>query len=237
MRLDSSHWLLNKPIAHRGLWNEEIPENSLLAYENAIRHGFPIEIDVHKSKDGVLFVFHDDNLKRMTGDDALLHQRTSAEIKSLFLLGTEQKIPTLKEVLECVDGKVPLLIEIKNQPDASVVDDTIAMLKEYNGEFAIQSFNPTYIIKCKRLAPHFIRGVLGTGSEGNLSAFKRFIVKNLSLNFIAKPDFISYDYRNLPLKKKTRLPIICWTITSSEDEKWARKYALNVIFEKFIPQK
>ena len=71
MRLNSSSWLLTRPIAHRGLWNDEIPENSLLAYENAIKHGYPIEIDVHKSKDGVLFVFHDDNLKRLTGDDAL----------------------------------------------------------------------------------------------------------------------------------------------------------------------
>ena len=149
MRLNSSHWLLSTPIAHRGLWNEEIPENSLLAYKNAIEKGYPIEIDVHKSKDGVLFVFHDDNLSRMTGVDALLHEKTSTELKSLTLNGTEEKIPTLKEVLEVVDGKVPLLIEIKNQPDNSVVDDTVKILKEYKGEFAVQSFNPTYIIKIK----------------------------------------------------------------------------------------
>ncbi len=237
MRLNSSHWLLTRPIAHRGLWNEEIPENSLCAYGNAIEHNYPIEIDVHKSLDGVLFVFHDDNLKRLTGVDALLHQKTSTEIKSLYLNGTKEKIPTLNEVLDLVDGKVPLLIEIKNQPDKTVVDDTVALLKNYKGDFAIQSFNPIYIIRVKKLAPRFIRGVLGTATVKNVSAFSRYVIKNLSLNFLAKPDFISYNFKNLPLRKKIKLPLICWTVTNQEQEEKAREHALNVIFENFIPKK
>lgn len=235
MRINSSHWLLARPIAHRGLWNEQIPENSILAYENAIKNGYPIEIDVHKSKDGVLFVFHDDNLKRMTGMDALLHEKTSKEIKVLTLNGTDQKIPTLQEVLETVNGKVPLLIEIKNQPDASVVDDTVALLKAYKGEFAIQSFNPVYIIKTKKLAPEFLRGILGGKVSG--SKFNKFIVKNMPLNFLAEPDFISYKHSNLPLRKKVKAPIICWTVTSEEAEARAKLYAKNIIFENFIPKK
>lgn len=235
MRLNSSHWLLTKPIAHRGLWNNEIPENSLLSYENAIKHGFPIEIDVHKSKDGVLFVFHDDNLKRMTGTDSLLHEKTSKEIKELFLNGTEEKIPTLKEVLETVDGKVPLLIEIKNQPDDSVVEDTVNMLKSYKGEFALQSFNPLYIIKIKKLAPEFIRGVLGT-AKGKSGLITRLVIKNLSLNFLAKPDFISYNIENLPLKRKRKLPLLAWTITDQDTAKKAKTFANNIIFEKFMPE-
>ena len=236
MRLNSSHWLLATPIAHRGLWNEEIPENSLLAYKNAIESGYPIEIDVHKSKDGVLFVFHDDNLLRMTGVDALLHEKTSTEIKALNLLSTEEKIPTLSEVLETVSGKVPLLIEIKNQPDSTVVDDTIALLREYKGEFAIQSFNPTYIIKTKKLAPEFIRGILG-GGKADGSKFKTFIIKKMPLNFLAKPDFISFNHTDLPLKKKVKVPTICWTITSAEQQERAKLYAKNIIFENFIPKK
>ena len=136
----------------------------------------------------------------------------------------------------CVDGKVPLLIEIKNQPDSTVVDDTVNLLKEYKGEFALQSFNPTYIIKVKKLAPQFLRGVLGCSSEGaNLSKFKRFIVKNMPLNFIAKPDFISYKHTDV--KKKFNRPLICWTIVSSEEMERALKIAKNVIFENFIPKK
>lgn len=235
MRLNSSHWLLTKPIAHRGLWNNEIPENSLSAYKNAIKHGFPIEIDVHKSKDGVLFVFHDDNLKRMTGTDSLLHEKTSTEIKELFLNGTDEKIPTLKETLETVDGKVPLLIEIKNQPDDSVVADTVNMLKSYKGEFALQSFNPLYIIKIKKLAPEFIRGVLGT-AKGKSGLITRLVIKNLSLNFLAKPDFISYNIENLPLKRKRKLPLLAWTITDQDTAKKAKTFANNIIFEKFMPE-
>ncbi len=234
MRLNSSHWLLTKPIAHRGLWNNEVPENSLLAYENAINHGFPIEIDVHKSKDGVLFVFHDDNLKRMTGVDSLLHEKTSKEIKELFLNATKEKIPTLKETLEKINGKVPLLIEIKNQPDDSVVEDTVNMLKSYKGEFALQSFNPLYIIKIKKLAPEFIRGVLGSAYKGKSGLITRFVIKNLSLNFLAKPDFISYNIENLPLKRK--LPLLAWTITDQEMAKKAKTLANNIIFEKFMPE-
>ena len=236
MRLNSSHWLLTKPIAHRGLWNNEIPENSLLAYDNAIKHGFPIEIDVHKSKDGVLFVFHDDNLKRLTGVDALLHEKTSIEIKELFINGTENKIPTLKETLEKVNGRVPLLIEIKNQPNDSIVEDTINMLKSYKGEFALQSFNHLYIIKIKKLAPEFIRGVLGTANTEKCGWLARLIIKNLSLNFLAKPDFISYNIKNLPLKRKRRPPLLAWTITDQDMAKKAKALANNIIFEKFIPK-
>ncbi len=237
MRINSSHWLLTRPIAHRGLWNDEVPENSLKAYKNAIEHGYPIEIDVHKSSDGVLFVFHDDNLERMTGVQAPIHEKTSSEIKALNLGGTEEKIPTLREVLDTIDGNVPILIEIKNQPDKSVVDDTVNLLKEYKGEFAIQSFNHLYIIRIKKLAPQFIRGVLGTKYKGKVSALTRFVLRRMPLNFIAKPDFISYNLKNLPIKNKKKLPLLCWTVTDSEQQTIAEKLADNIIFEKFIPRK
>ena len=236
MRINSSHWLVNRPIAHRGLWTEEIPENSLWAYRNAIEHGYPIEIDVQRSRDGVLFVFHDDNLKRMTEKDALLHEVSSEEIKALTLNGTEQKIPTLQEVLECVKGKVPLLIEIKNQPNNKIVDDTINLLREYKGDFAIQSFNPSYIIKTKKLAPEIIRGVLG-GERVKGSKIKTFVINKMPLNILAKPDFISYNLKMLPIKNKKKLPLLCWTVRNNEQQARAEEVANNIIFEKFIPKK
>ncbi len=236
MRINSSHWLTTRPIAHRGLWNENFPENSLSAYKNAIEKGYPIEIDVHKSLDGVLFVFHDDNLKRLTGEDALLHQKTFQQLKTLRLNNTSEEIPTLKEVLEFVNGRVPLLIEIKNQPDSSVVDDTVQLLKNYNGQFAVQSFNPFYILKIKKLAPQFIRGILGCIYKEKMGLIKKHVVKNLSLNFIIKPDFISYRLTDLPLRKKTKLPLLCWTITDKNQEALAKSKANNIIFENFIPK-
>lgn len=238
MRINNDCWLLNRPIAHRGLWGNGIIENSLPAYENAIKHGYPIEIDVYQSKDGVLLSFHDQTLKRMTGADGYIFEKTYEEIKKLNLNGSEHKIPTLKEVLDLVDGKVPLLIEFKDMPDKSYVNSAVKMLKEYKGEFAVQSFNPLILKKIKKLAPEFLRGILATSSHGkNLPFFKRQIIKNMSLNFLIKPDFISYSFQDLPLKKsKTKnLPVITWTVTDQQTADKIKPFAKNIIFENFIP--
>ena len=80
MRLKSDSWLLTKPIAHRGLWGEDIIENSLSAYKNAVDNGYPIEIDLYSSSDGVLFSFHDQNLERMTGEKGNIYDKTSSEL-------------------------------------------------------------------------------------------------------------------------------------------------------------
>ena len=94
MRIDKDFWLFNKPIAHRGLWGGDILENSLPAYQNAVDKGYPIEIDLYSSKDGVLFSFHDDTLVRMTGTDGKIFDKTASELKELLLLSSDCEIPT-----------------------------------------------------------------------------------------------------------------------------------------------
>ena len=106
-------FILKTPIAHRGLHNVKAPENSLAAFRLAIEHGNVIELDVHMLADGKIVVFHDDNLKRMTGVDAVIKDKTFAELSKLWLKKSSQKIPLLTEVLDLVDGKVPIIIEIK----------------------------------------------------------------------------------------------------------------------------
>lgn len=240
MRLGNDSWLLNKPIAHRGLWGNGLIENSLSAYQNAIDNGYPIEIDLYSSSDGVLFSFHDYNLLRMTGKDELIYDKTAKELKELRLLNSDEKIPTFDEILSLVNGKVPLLIELKDQPDKKYIDKVIERLKSYKGEFAIQSFDPLYIKRVKKLAPEFIRGILATKTYGkSLSFIKRKVVKNMSLNFLIKPDFISYSFEDLPLKKRKskKIPIISWTLTSQEDYDKIKPLVKNIIFENFIPKK
>lgn len=242
MRIKSDYFLFNKPIAHRGLWGNGVIENSTAAYKKAAEYGYPIEIDLYLSKDGVLFSFHDKTLKRMTGEDGYIYDKTAEQLKSLRLQNTNERIPTFNEVLEIAENKVPLLIEIKNQPDKTVVDKIVKRLKNYGGEFAIQSFNPLYINRVKKLAPEFIRGILSTADEEELKSEKpitRLIVKKMLLNFLIKPDFISYDYKGLPLKKsKTKnKAVLCWTVTSQEIYDKIKKYADNIIFENFIPEK
>ena len=161
MRLSKDSWLLNMPIAHRGLWGKDIIENSLPAYENAIKNNFAIEIDLYSSTDGEIYVFHDDSLTRMTGTNGFIYEKTSKELSKLKLANSEHTIPTFEQVLKLVNGRVPLLIELKNQPDKSYIDKVINRLKFYKGEFAIQSFDPFYINRVKKLAPDFIRGILG----------------------------------------------------------------------------
>ena len=240
MRLKSDSWLLTKPIAHRGLWGDKIVENSLSAYKNAVDNGYPIEIDLYSSSDGVLFSFHDQDLMRMTGENGFIYEKTAKELSNIKLIGCDESIPTFDEVLSVVDGKVPLLIELKDQPNKSYVDKVINRLKSYKGEFAIQSFNPLYIKRVKKLAPRFIRGILGTKTHSkHLPFIKRKIVKNMLLNFLIKPDFISYSFEDLPLKKckVKKLPVITWTITSEKDYQQIKPYAKNIIFEHFIPNK
>ncbi len=237
----SSSILFSKPIAHRGLWNNQITENSLKAYQNAVDNGYPIETDLYSSTDGVIFCFHDKTLCRMTGADGNIFDKTSNELKSFKLNNTDQTIPTLKELLEVVDGKVPLLIEIKNQPDKTIVEKVLDLLKTYKGEFAIQSFNPLYINKVKKLAPFVTRGILATNDKNDLKKEKplvRFIIKRMALNFLIKPHFISYYQGGLPLKKRKikNKKVLCWTVTDKDTYNRVKPYVNNIIFENFIPE-
>lgn len=240
MRISLSHWIFNKPIAHRGLWKEKIIENSIPAYQNAVDNGYAIEVDLYSSTDGELFCFHDQTLDRMTGQSGNIFDKTAEQIKSLSLLGSQERIPTFDELLKTVDGKVPLLIELKNQPNKDYIDKVIEKLLDYKGEFAIQSFDPTYIKRVKSLAPQFIRGILGTKTYSKALPFiKRLVVKNMLLNFLIKPDFISYSFEDLPLKKNKikNKCLLTWTITNENDYLKVKDKVDNVIFEKFIPEK
>lgn len=238
MRIDKNNWLITKPIAHRGLWGEEIIENSIPAYKNAVENGYPIEIDVYITKDNHLVSFHDSSLKRMTGCDGFVYEKTLEELKSLSLLDSNETIPTFDEVLNIAENKVPLLIEIKNQPNKKVVNAVVARLKDYKGEFAVQSFNPLYMLRVKKLAPEFIRGVLTTANKNHVEdKFRRWIIKTMPFNFLIKPDFLSVYYGSLPIKKRKskNKVILAWTITDKQTEEKVKKHANNIIFENYIP--
>ena len=240
MRISSDSWLINRPIAHRGLWGEHINviENTLTAYKNAVDNGYPIEIDLYLSTDGVLFSFHDTKLKRMTGKDGLIYEKSSQEIKALRLQNTDEQIPTFDEVLAVCEGKTPILIEIKDQPNKMVVDKVIERLKTYKGEFAIQSFNPLYMKRVKKLAPNFIRGILSHQHETGHTAFTRFVIKRMPFNFLVKPDFIAVDYKGVNMiKRKTKnKAVLVWTVTSNDIANKVKNDCDNIIFEHFIPQ-
>ena len=235
-------WITTKPIAHRGLHNNKIPENSLGAFKNAIEKGYATELDVHLSIDGEIIVFHDDNFLRMTGFDGLVEATSSSKIDNLVLNGTKEKVPRFSEVLELVDAKVPILIEIKNKYQVGPLEKSLAaLLKNYEGEYAIQSFNPYSLKWFRHNFPIAPRGQLSCDFKNEtIDWYEKFILRNLLMNWISRPDFIAYDINLLPhwavtrLKNK-RMPILAWTIDSIDKQYKAKQYADNIIFEGILP--
>ena len=235
-------WLVKDYIAHRGLHTKELPENSLGAFANAIEYGYPIELDVQIIADGNIIVFHDYSLSRMTGRDGYTRNLITSELSEYKLSKTEYSIPTLTQVLELVDGQVPLLIEIKNENKVGELESKLyEILKNYNGEFAVQSFNPYSLEWFKNNAPEIWRGQLSSFfKKSNLSFFKKFALKRMLLNKkVSCPHFISYDAKFLPnlyVKKYKKLPLLAWCITRQSDYMKVVKYCDNIIFEGFEPK-
>ena len=237
-------WIIETPIAHRGLDNGSIPENSMAAFRNAIEKGYTIELDVQFTKDKELIVFHDDDLSRLTNDNRKVKDVNYQELKNLKLENTDEKIPTLKEVVEMVDNQVPLIIEIKDGEDIiGLSEKTYNIMKNYKGRYAIQSFNPFILEWFKNNASEVIRGQLsGTFREDaeSLKFYEKFVLKNLLLNFKSKPNFIAYELdgvNNLSVKllKGRNYPIISWTIENEEDMKKAYESTDNIIFDNILP--
>ena len=224
-------FLLSAPIAHRGLHGGSTPENSLKAFKLARDKGFLIELDVHLLSDGELVVFHDDNTKRMTGVDVQTKDLTVDELKRLRLKNTRQHIPLLREVLDLIDGAVPIIIEVKNDcPAKEICPVLIKIMSDYRGQFAVKSFDPRIVQYFKKHAPYIGRGQLATNNN--------YCLKNLWLNFWTKPDFISYDIRSLPNKRiekiRHKMPILGWTVRSRQDLAIAKKYCDNYICENIL---
>ncbi|MEG1710807.1 MAG: glycerophosphodiester phosphodiesterase family protein [Clostridia bacterium] len=239
-------WLVKTPIAHRGLHDEHFPENSVGAFKKAIDAGYAIETDLHITTDNVIVVFHDNNLKRITGIDKDIDECSYDELKEIALLGGEnEKIPTLEGLLKLVDGKVPLLIEIKDHKDVGKLELPLRnRLREYNGEFAIQSFNPFIVRWFKHNAPDFIRGQLASYftsefGKGLRAWSKRVILRNCMLNGICGAQFTSYDTSYISRRRvriiRRKMPLLMWTVRSQKHlDKCGGMYD-NIIFEDFIP--
>ncbi|MBR4800668.1 MAG: hypothetical protein IK048_03250 [Clostridia bacterium] len=253
-------WLFDRPIAHRGLHNEELPENSIPAFQNAIDHDFNIEIDVHLTKDGRLVVFHDDNLKRICGVDKLVKNCTLEELKTYRLKDTENQIPTFDEFLDLVNDQVGILCEIKgiNPFKHDIARATIERLKTYDGRIALQAFNFGDVAYARKRTELPV-GELCTWVALDLHTYRwlpcNFMGK-LWVNKYTKPDFISYDVRgtltdyttskgkhrthranDYIVKWSKRLPVIFWTVDSDENVEQAKRYASNIIFEKIGAEK
>ena len=230
--------LLRKPFAHRGVhMTEDCPENSMPAFEKAVEMGLGIELDIHLSRDEQLVVFHDDNLRRMTGANEYIKYLTYEQIQAYSLANTDCKIPLLSQVLDMVKGRVPVLIEIKsNNNMKKLVPKLKQLLDTYKGVVFIQSFDPFALRKCYKQIPNIIRGQLAsffTNKEFKLSWYKKAIIKRLILKSFSHIDFVSYDVRHLPNRyvSKFNVPVLAWTIRTEDEYKIGKQNANNLIVD------
>lgn len=206
----------NLLFAHRGVHNNlDVPENSIKAFKLALKNNLNIELDIQLSKDNILVVFHDENLKRMTNVDKKLNELTYSEIKKLRLLETNQTIPTLKEVLNIINGKVILDIEIKNTNKIDLLcKKLVTELENYNHTFFIKSFNPKIVRWFRKNKPDYIRGLLIKDNLYN-KFIGKVIIKYCKPNFLAvSKKFINNNGIKSNWKKYN---ILIWTISNKKE--------------------
>lgn len=249
---------LTRPIAHRALHDLAAgrPENSLAAVRAAVNAGYGIEIDLQGSADGVAMVFHDDTLERLTDAEGPVRARSAAELSALALKGGGGAgIPTLAEVLEAVGGRVPLLIEVKDQSgsmgpvDGVLERATAAALQGYEGPVALMSFNPHSVAALAEAAPDVARGLttyafpasdFPQAAENPALEARRAELAAIADYGRVGACFVSHRWRDLDSPRLAELKasgaaILCWTLRSPEEDAIARQRADNVTFEGYLP--
>lgn len=246
-RITPNHWTYHVPIAHRGLHNQQYPENSLSAFTAAVEKGFAIELDLHLLPDGNFAVFHDDDLKRMTGNEGKIQALTTSQLIEYHLKETADVIPEFNQVLDCVAGRVPILIEMKLTQDnvkaAVVLRDTMKHYQQkYAGEFVVESFDPRFLLTLKEVAPEFLRGQLAAQNSGYPNPEENHRLAQCAYNVMTEPDFIAYHILDLPLLwlevlRKEGMPVLGWTARTVQQWKAAKPHCDNLIFESLRLEK
>ena len=241
------------PIAHRALHDvaDGRPENSRAAIRAALAAGYGIEIDLQLSRDGQAMVFHDYDLTRLTGVSGPIQQRDAAELRAIGLIGGDEGIPTLAEVLALVDGRVPMLIELKDQHGQMGVTDgrleqAVAQeLQGYAGPAALMSFNPNSVVELAARIPQVPRGLV---TEHYPEADWPLLKPEVRAHLRRIPDydragasFVSHSIKDLTNPRIAELKaqgadIYCWTVRSRAEEQEARKVADNITFEKYLAE-
>lgn len=242
------------PLAHRGLHDRHAhrPENSRAALAAAVAAGYGAEIDVQLSADGSAMVFHDDDLDRLTPDTGPLRARNRTELRHIPLLGGAERIPALEDVLDLVAGRIPLLIEIKDQSgalgphDIGPLEEAVAAaLSRYDGPAAVMSFNPHSISTIAQLAPDRPRGLVTAGFDADhwpkLPKAARARLRDIADYDGCEACFISHEAGDLHNPRVRALKahgarVLCWTIRSPEAERAARRIADNITFEDYLPE-
>lgn len=239
--------LMGYYYAHRGLHDNDsdTPENSIPAFQKAINAGYGIELDVQLTKDRVPVVFHDDTLKRVCGVNGSAKDYTYQELQQFHLFNTKETIPKLEDVLNLVNGQVPLIIELKfPENPLAICKFTDRVISKYKGTYCIESFHPLILRWYKVNHPKVIRGQLSSNfntKKKNESA-PETLVHHLLINFLSRPDFIAYNHEfkynasRVLCRYLYRSLSVSWTIRSQKELIASKKDFDLFIFEGFVPE-
>lgn len=233
--------------AHRGLHDNltNAPENSMNAFRKAVESGYGIELDVQLTKDGIPVIFHDFTLERICGVQGKISELTYEQLQKLHLLKSREKIPTLEEFLKMVDGRVPLIVELKVEwTDLSLCPAVHKLLSVYKGVYCIESFNPLVLLWYRRYHKKVMRGQLSTNFryDGNYKSFVHFLLTHLLTNWATKPDFIAYNckFKEEPgrriCRKLYKSLAVAWTVRDQEQLESLKNDFDLFIFDSFIPE-
>ena len=240
-------WLVARPIAHRGLHDAEhgIVENTAGAFVAAMARDYAIECDLQLSADGEAMVFHDAHLDRLTTATGPVIARPAAELQAVTLRGSGDRIQTLRELLDQVNARVPLVIELKSHWNGSLalVRRTAEVIADYDGPLALMSFDPDLVTGVAEGAPRVPRGIVAEREsvmEVRLGLARRLELRHLGHVARSRPHFLSYHADGLPYGpprafRQAGLPVICWTVRDAATAARARRYADQITFEGYLP--
>lgn len=233
-------------FAHRGLHDNEgdAPENSMAAFRKAVEAGLGMELDVQVTKDGVPVIFHDFTLERICGVEGKVIDHTYEELQAYTLCQSKERIPKFSDLLQTVDGRVPLIVEIKAETaDVSGCADIDKLLRAYQGAYCIESFNPMVLWWFRRHHGEVVRGQLSSNfrKEGEYWNVLYFAMTHLLFNFLTKPDFIAYNHKfseepgRRICRHLYRHPAAAWTVRSEKDLQALKGKYDVFIFDSFFP--
>lgn len=231
-------FLTRRPIAHRGLHDDNVLqfENSLSAFGAAADRDFAIELDVQLSADGTAVVFHDRNLERLTTWAGPVVEWTANELRHIRLGSTKDHIPELAETLECIDGRVPVVIEMKGYgANPGALARAVAVeLESYCGQAAVMSFDHSLLSAFADTGNDIPLGLTAEGiGRHSLAEHNKALAIGIS--------FVSYHVKALPnpfvdhVRKELGLPVITWTVRNPEDAEATLLHADQMTFEGFDP--
>ncbi|TAW16081.1 glycerophosphodiester phosphodiesterase [Rhizobium ruizarguesonis] len=236
--MTNAAWIRDLPVAHRGYHdlNTHIWENTLSAFSRAVEAGFAIECDLHYASDGVPVIFHDEDLQRLCNLNGDIRERTSRELGLIAVGGTSDKVPTLRQLLDLVKGKVPLVLELKGREadDEGFAEAVLEVLEGYEGKVALMSFDHWLLRDLKTLGSPY---PLGLTANGNTPGAFNTHAKAMEIGL----DFISYYYGDLPnafitSEREKGIPVITWTVRDEEARRLTFANADQMTFEGFDPR-